>query len=174
MFQGLSLDQAPPEDIPFRFFRSAPYFLVLLGLGMAWFGAEAFLHPASPLTIALTHLFTLGWLAMIMFGSFYQMIPVMIGGKVPLLALSKSVHALLLLGLLALVGFFFTLEPNFLLPAFGFLSLALIFFLLQTGIALWSVEGERPTLNAMRGAIVSLGILTGLGLLMLEIGRAHV
>ena len=110
MYQGVSLDQAPPKSIPFRFFYTSVFFLALAGLILILKGALLFEDPASFDTVALVHVFTLGWLMMIMFGAFYQMIPVMIGGKVPLLFLAKPAHLFSVIGTLGLVGFLFHFE----------------------------------------------------------------
>ena len=160
MYQGLSLEQAPPLEIPFRFFLTAPLFLAGAGLLLAWLGADLVLFPGAPSTIALTHSVTLGWLAMIMLGAFYQMIPVMIGGSVPWLAASRWVHGMLVLGILGFVLFFFLLQPALLLVPVLLLGLALGIFLLQCGIALLRITEDRPTSQAMRLSLASLaGVL---------------
>ena len=165
MYQGLSLDQAPPLSVPLRFFLTAPAFGVLGGLALALGGAELWAVPLAGPAIAWVHLWTLGWLAMVMVGAFYQMIPVMIGGQVPWGFLSKWVHGLLVVGVLGLVGFF-----QFWVPFLGWigwtaLGVGLGLFLAQTSLALWRVKGEvRPTLSAMRLSLGSLAIVWVLGL----------
>ena len=80
---GLSLDQAPAEDIPLRFFISAPIFGILAGLMVLLKGNLLFSNTWMPETVALTHLLTLGWMGSVMFGALNQMIPVLVGGIVP-------------------------------------------------------------------------------------------
>src|SRR3989339_1081478 len=167
MYQGLSLEQAPPLEIPFRFFLTAPLFLAGAGLLLAWLGADLVLFPGAPSTIALTHSVTLGWLAMIMLGAFYQMIPVMIGGSVPWLAASRWVHGMLVLGILGFVLFFFLLQPALLLVPVLLLGLALGIFLLQCGIALLRITEDRPTSQAMRLSLASLAGVLLLGVAVL-------
>ena len=53
---GLSLDQAPAEDIPLRFFISAPIFGILAGLMVLLKGNFMFFNTWMPETVALTHL----------------------------------------------------------------------------------------------------------------------
>ena len=72
MYAGVSLDQAPPEDIPFRFFLTAPIFGVMAGLLIAFNGESLFSSSWDLEIVALTHVITLGWLASIMIGAFYQ------------------------------------------------------------------------------------------------------
>jgi len=168
MFQGLSLDQAPPLSVPLRFFLTAPLFAILGGLHLALFGADLLDTVYSGPVIAWVHLWTLGWLAMVMFGAYYQMIPVMIGGQVPLPGLSGWIHGALLVGVVLFFGFF--TAPQF-FPAWmaGLtLGLGVGAFVLQIAWALWRVQGEsRPTLSAMRLSLVSLAVTWGLGLWLL-------
>ena len=75
---GLSLDQAPAEDIPLRFFISAPIFGILAGLMVLLKGNLLFSNTWMPETVALTHLLILGWMGSVIFGALYQMIPVLV------------------------------------------------------------------------------------------------
>ena len=59
--QGLSLDQAPPISIPFRFFLSAPIFGVLLGFVFLFSPYLDITNQYTPIAIASVHLFTLGY-----------------------------------------------------------------------------------------------------------------
>ena len=168
MYQGISLDQAPPLFVPLRFFLSAPLFVVLGGIELLWFGSDligaAYAEPA----IAWIHLWTLGWLAMVMFGAYYQMIPVMIGGQVPAPYLSGWVHGLLALGVLLFQGYFLFPEFSPFWLAGISLGLSIGLFIGQIAWALVRVKGEnRPTLSAMRLSLVCLGITWFLGLWLL-------
>ena len=100
----LSLDQAPPEDIPFRFFLTAPVFGFLAGCLILFRGVLLFSSSWHFETIALTHLITLSWGMMIMMGAFYQLFPVLVGGQVPRIALSRAVYFFMIIGILALAG----------------------------------------------------------------------
>jgi hypothetical protein len=78
MFQGLSLDQAPPYKIPLQFYITATLYLFAFSLLFAS-KALSFESRFAYDSIALTHLLTLGFFTHIMFGSMFQMIPVMLG-----------------------------------------------------------------------------------------------
>ena len=104
---GLSLDQAPAEDIPLRFFISAPIFGILAGLMVLLKGNLLFSNTWMPETVALTHLLTLGWMGSVMFGALYQMIPVLVGGIVPFPKLSRMLHTILIPAILLMVSGFF-------------------------------------------------------------------
>ena len=81
--ENLSLEQAPPISIPMRFFLTAPIFGIAGALLLVWYGPELFITRWSPLTLALTHLITLGFLGQIMCGALLQMLPVLAGVAVP-------------------------------------------------------------------------------------------
>ena len=163
MYTGVSLDQAPPEDIPIRFFITAPIFGIVAGLFILLTGEELFAGNWSTDTIAFTHIFTLGWLAMIMMGAFYQMVPVLVGGTVPYIRASRYVHALFTLGVVLLVTGIYDLNAKVLVPSLIAVFLPLSFFIIQISIALFKVKGDRPTVLAMRIAIVSLALTLLLG-----------
>ena len=78
MFQGLSLEQAPPYGIPLRFFITGAFYLCIFSLVLAAnaLGIESRFDYAS---IAVTHTLTIGFFTHIMFGAMFQMIPVMLG-----------------------------------------------------------------------------------------------
>ncbi len=93
---GLSYEQAPPFAAPLRFFLAAPVFLLLAAL-LGLFVPDWQTNRWSPVTLALTHLITLGYLAMVMLGALLQMLPVVLGAPVPAVRLVAAI------GLFALV-----------------------------------------------------------------------
>lgn len=80
MFQqnGLSLDQAPPISVVFRFFFSASLFGILSGFLILFYQQEIF-QPSSMAAVTLTHALTLGVMASFMLGALFQMLPVIAG-----------------------------------------------------------------------------------------------
>ncbi|MBF0582599.1 MAG: hypothetical protein HQL80_00025 [Magnetococcales bacterium] len=165
---GLHIDQAPPLSIPFRFFATAPFFLIVCGLVLIKEGNGLFLTPLLPETVAMVHLLTLGWIATVMFGAMYQMIPVLGGGPVPWLQGCRWVHLLLIVGVLTLVlELGVGLHRWLLLVASLSLGGALTLFIVPVGIALVRAPVVHPTLWAMRIAIVSLIAVLTMGLIFL-------
>ena len=156
--RGLSLDQAPPISIPFRFFLSAPIFGVLLGFVFLFTPFFDILNQYSPITIGVVHLFTLGILSMIIFGAMQQMMPVLAGAviKKPLL-FGTIVHTSLVLGTLALSSsFIFDLKFLLHLGVF-FLSISFLVFFTVAIKLLFKVEFLTSTVKAMR--LFSLTVL---------------
>ncbi|MEW8431864.1 MAG: hypothetical protein G8D61_19225, partial [gamma proteobacterium symbiont of Ctena orbiculata] len=76
---GLSLEQAPPITIPFKFFLTASLFVLAVGLVLAVGADKVFLTRWSPLALGITHLVTLGFLAQVMTGAMIQLQPVLAG-----------------------------------------------------------------------------------------------
>lgn len=173
---GLRLDQAPPIAVPLAFFLTVPPMMAAAGVLLALHGEQALASTWLPQTLALTHLGTLGVLAMAMCGALYQMIPVVAGAPVPLVRLGHAVHALLAVGTLALVAGL--LGPSQLsgpwltrthLMAGGALGLlgAFVLFCLPIAWALFRRAPVRsPTVLGMRLAVACLGGLVALGVRM--------
>ena len=164
---GLSLDQAPPEDIPFRFFLTAPVFGFLAGSLILFRGVLLFSSSWHFETIVLTHLITLGWVMMIMMGAFYQLVPVLAGGQVPWIALSRAVHFFMTIGILALAGGLILISPLLIAVVITALFLAFTVFLTQLLTALFRVKANRPVVVAMRISLISLALAVSLGVLEL-------
>ena len=75
---GLSLDQAPPISVVFRFFLSGALFGLLAGVMVLLFQTNIF-NPYSTEALILTHTLTLGVMLSFMFAALFQMLPVIAG-----------------------------------------------------------------------------------------------
>ena len=75
---GLSLDQAPPISVVFRFFFSGALFGILSGIFIILFKTNIF-NAHSLEAITLTHTLTLGVMLSFMFAALFQMLPVIAG-----------------------------------------------------------------------------------------------
>lgn len=162
---GLSLDQAPPISIPFRFFLTAPLFAIAAGIELFIFGDAIFSTRWAPLTIGLTHLITLGFLAMVMCGAMLQMLPVMAGSPVPrVLWVGSLTHLLLTLGTILLQTAFVTGHAKVMLAAILFLGVGFALFIGAVGVALWRVAVPGSTVHGMRLALAALVATLTLGI----------
>ena len=149
--QGLSLDQAPPISVPFRFFLTAPIFGVVISFVFLFFPFSETSNQYSHFAIGLVHLFTLGILSMIIFGAMQQMMPVLAGAiiKKPRL-FANIVHTSLVLGTLFL-SFSFILElKNLLYFGVIFLAIAFLTFFIMSIKLLFNVKFLTSTVKAMR------------------------
>jgi len=163
---GLRFDQAPPLAIPAAFFVTAPIAAVGAGLLLVVRGAAALTSGWSPPTLALTHLGTLGFLAMVMFGALYQVTPVVAGSPVGRIRSGHAVHALLAFGTLGLVTSLSAVHSRVALVSISVLAVALLLFVGPVGLALLRAPTRTPTVTGMRVSLASLVTLSFLGLWM--------
>ncbi len=166
MQRSLSFDQAPPLMIPLRFFLSAPAFSFAAAMLLLWQGPDAFVSRWSPTTLALTHMLTLGFLAMTMIGALLQILPVVAGVLVPKPHLTgRFVHALLTSGTLLLVSAFVWSAPVLFKFALIFLGTAFSWLLAACATGLWRARAPNSTATviAIRLAIGALLVTILLG-----------
>ena len=162
---GLSYEQAPPFDVPLRFFLTAPWFLLLAGVLLLWQGPEILTSRWLPATLALAHLLTLGFMAQIMLGALLQILPVVVGVVVPRpRLLAALIHISLTLGALALPVAFLSGHSFWFHPALGLLGLSFGVALIVIHLALWRAPVASGTVVALRCALIGLLITVGLGL----------
>ena len=168
---GLSLEQAPPIGVPFRFFLTAPLFTLAAGLLLAWQGEALMASRWTPAALAGTHLIALGFLTQVMCGALFQMLPVLAGSPVPAARrVGPAGHALLVAGTLALCTGLLGLAPGGSGPWLGWgaglLGLGLAVIALPVAVALARARGAANTVAAMRLALAGLGVTVALGLVL--------
>lgn len=160
----LSVDQAPPQSVPLSFYAILPLALVAAGVLLALQGNLLLTTHWLPQTIAWTHLGTLGLLTAAMFGSLYQMVPVVLGTPVPGIRLAYAVAIGLALGIAGLVAGLSLGIQALILAGGVLLALAFTGFLVPMGIALLRAPGGGHTRTGMRGALVCVLALALVGL----------
>ncbi|MFB1499593.1 hypothetical protein [Thiocapsa sp. N5-Cardenillas] len=167
---GLSLDQAPPIDIPARFFLTAPLFAIAAGLLLAWQGPTLLVSRWMPGALAATHLIAIGYLGLIMCGALLQMLPVVAGAPVPAVRLVGTLTHLLLTG--GAAGLAWGLGGGgaaALLLGGVSTGLGFLVFVVPVTIALAGARGVPGTLLALRTAAISLVVTVILGLLLVAV-----
>ncbi|WP_368031346.1 hypothetical protein [Arcobacter sp. s6] len=178
--QGLSLDQAPPISVPFRFFLSAPIFGVLISLAFFFLPFSEISNQYSHLAIGVIHLFTLGILSMIIFGAMQQMMPVLAGAiiKKPRL-FANIVHPSLVFGTLFMsFSFIFGIKMMLHIGVL-FLAISFLTFFIFSIKLLFKVEFLTSTVKAMKlfslaGFItLILGLYLAIGHMSSNIGEHH-
>ncbi|MES9872925.1 MAG: hypothetical protein ABW146_07430 [Candidatus Sedimenticola sp. 6PFRAG7] len=161
---NLSLEQAPPISVPFRFFLTAPLFGIGVGLCLLVFGPDVFLSRWNSITLSVSHLVTLGMLAMVMCGAMFQMLPVLAGSPVPkVMLLGTTVHTLLVIGTLFLVVGFSQAETGWMFVALFALGGGFAIFIVGIGTALWHVGFPNFTVTGMRVAVAALAVTVFIG-----------
>ena len=151
MYKGLSTDQAPPISVPFRFFITAPFFAILIGLIFINYPLDSIFNRYSNIAIAVTHIFTLGVLSMLIIGAMLQMLPVLAGVVIKnSIIFANVVHISLTIGTLGLSGGFL-FESNLALSIGGlFLVIAFFTFFFTIIKSLFKVTYITSTVNGMK------------------------
>lgn len=163
----LSTEQAPPIDVPLRFFAIAPFFLMLAALLLATAGRNPFTDMHSAAMIAVTHCITLGFMAMVMLGAIQQMLPVVIGSPMPAPRLIAWLTYLpLLAGSLLLPGGFMLGRPDLLNLSWPLLGLAFLIFISAALHSLVRAAAQNSTRTAILLSILSLALAVSVGMLL--------
>lgn len=186
MAASLSFEQAPPISVPYRFYLTAPLYGVLAAVLLLWQGPGMMDSRWNPVTLAATHLFTLGFLLQIMVGSLLQILPVVAGANVwrPL-PLAMVCHVGINLGCIFLVAGFlcaqpacFTLAMACLVPTVALLVLVIVISLSRTSAKSATVTSLKLALAALvvtvfLGALLASVFAWGFGLPVLELVSLH-
>lgn len=163
----LSFDKSPPLAAPLRFFLTAPLFAMLAGLLLIVSGPEVLASRWSPVTLAATHLITLGLMLQVMLGALIQVLPVVAGANLVHPArIAIFVHGTLTAGTLSLVSAFLFPDAGLLPAAAILLGIALGSFLLTAGRAVFRVPTTSPTIRGLKLAFAGLAMTGGLGILL--------
>jgi hypothetical protein len=165
MYNGLSLDQAPPISVVMRFFLTAPVFGFALCC-LVFIDPNGVLTPTSPSSLASIHLMFLGVITMSMIGALFQMQSVLGGGSIPsALGNAFLIHLFLVIGILSLSGAFIFTLPTLFIVASVFLGASILY---TANLILPLLFGgvTHETLKGMRLALIALSFTAILGVVM--------
>jgi hypothetical protein len=165
MFNGLSLDQAPPISVVLRFFLTVPIFGIALCL-LLLLNPHAVLTPEHPLSLGAIHLMFLGVITMAMIGALFQMQSVLGGRSIPsALGNAFVIHLFLVIGILTLSGAFIFTFPALFVIASVFLGASILY---AANLILPLLFGSitHDTLRGMRLALIALSLTAVLGIVM--------
>lgn len=165
---GLSIDQAPPISAPVRFFVTAPLFGILAGILMFFNESAVLMGRFSVDSIVIAHALTIGFLGFIMLGALTQMLPVLVGAKMPKVAfVAKYSYILLTLGLLFMI--FGMLAHNSTFTSLAAVGLGSGFLMMLTSmlISLKPVTNFTPTVKAITTSIIFAFIIVLMGIYLL-------
>jgi len=161
---GLSLDQAPPISVVFRFFFSGALFGVLAGVLILFFQNTIFdAHRIE--AVIVTHTLTLGVMLSFMFAALFQMLPVIAG--VTLTSPVKKANLVqypFILGVFSLLLAFNFSMPWLFLTASFLLGGALLYIALVMLKNLWQLPHHSSSSKGMLTALLSLTIVILLAL----------
>ncbi|NYT65974.1 hypothetical protein H0A58_08335 [Alcaligenaceae bacterium] len=130
MRRALAFTQSPAFSAPLRFFLNVPIFTFLAAGLLLWSGPLALESQWHPVTLALTHLLTLGVLTSAILGALLQILPVATNASIWRPRLTATVvHTLLTLGTFTLVSAFLWGLPILFKLATPLLALAFIWMI---------------------------------------------
>jgi len=161
---GLSLDQAPPISVVLRFFLGGALFGLLAGALVLIFDTKIF-DAANIEAVILTHTLTLGVMLSFMFAALFQMLPVIAGVKLTApTAKANMVQFPFILGILLLLGAFYTGKSILFAAASGLLGLSILGIALVMLKNLLQLPNHSASSKGMTVALISLAVLTILAL----------
>lgn len=164
--QGLAFNNITAIHIPFRFFNTAPWMGLLSALVLLSSANNPFASQWSPALLTITHLFTLGFMSMIMLGAMFQVLPVISGETIPgSHRVATLVHLSLIAGTLLLTAGFFSQHYGLFWFALPMLLLCFSCFLLSLGSLLIRKISGGASIFTIRLAAVSLFITIVIGVL---------
>jgi len=163
---GLSLDQAPPISVVFRFFFSGALFGLIAGVLVLLFQTNIF-NPNSTEALILTHTLTLGVMLSFMFAALFQMLPV-IAGVILSTPVKKAnlVQYPFILGVLILLLGFYTSKSWLFIVASIFLGGSIFYITTIMLKDLIKLPNHSSSSKGMMVALTSLTIVIILALYM--------
>ncbi|MCU7883232.1 MAG: hypothetical protein KZQ82_03445 [Candidatus Thiodiazotropha sp. (ex Lucinoma annulata)] len=174
---GLSLEQAPPISIPFKYFFTASLLFIVASLLLVMQGSDLVTSRWSPTAIGLTHLITTGFLAQVMTGAMMQLLPVLAGTPVSgVVIVNWIIHITLLAGTVMLVVGFLLPQHLMLILGAGALTTAFIILFTSTGIALLKSARQQSRARSLGIGWVSIipTVLLGCYLVASLSGFVHI
>jgi len=165
---GLSLDQAPPITVIFRFFFLGSLFGIFAGI-LLFFYQKSIFDSSSTEALIFTHILTLGVMLSSMFAALFQMLPVIAGVSLssPIKRANLLFYPFTLGVVTLLLAFHFrTSSWLFLLTAL-LLGVALFFTIIPMLIKLFTLQNHTPSSKGMRVSLLGLGIVILLALYLL-------
>ncbi|HEX7117944.1 MAG TPA: hypothetical protein VF212_04115 [Longimicrobiales bacterium] len=164
---GLAASNAPPFRLPGEHFAAGLGFLVLGALGLVWV-APALAQGLFPLprVVAVTHLFTLGWITTSILGALYQFLPVALLEPVRSERLAHVSYWLYVPGVVAFVCGVAGGHPTVLVAGAATFGTALVLFAGNLAATLVRVKRRDLTWWALASAGVFLLVTVLLGLLL--------
>jgi len=156
---GLSTQRAPSPSVVVPHFAFGAISFLVLAVLLLFSGEDMMGHYFNGKILAITHIATLAWATMIIFGSLYQLIPVIMEVALHSEILAKIGFYIFALGILGFV-------PAFWMGSFGVALLAPATFLLLA-ISLFTYNVLRTAFNAPKRSIQAIFIINAVFWLLL-------
>lgn len=158
---------APPFRIVMKYFVTSIISFLLLNLLLTFNYTSFNGHHFQPKLLSITHIMTLGWITMTIFGALYQLIPVVLQVKIFSRTLAEIQFWLFTLGVFTLVySFWFFLVGQPLLIGAVLINAAVIIFLINIIVTLTKVKEWNITAVYLAAALFYLLVTAAAGLLL--------
>ena len=149
MIQSSSIASAysPPFRTVSKYFVAAIISFVLLNLLLLLNHSDIIGHHFNPKILAITHIATLGWISMIIFGALFQLVPVVLEVKLFSEVLAEVQFWIYLIGVIGLVYSFWFFETGLYMNISAILlNLAMFIFAFNiimtfTRVKKWNITG---------------------------------
>lgn len=160
---------APPFKVIVKYFiAAAASFVILNFLLVINYTAVNGFH-FQPKILALTHIATLGWITMVIFGAMFQLVPVVLEVKLYSEKLAEIQFWIFLIGIIGLVTGFWNFDTGIHLTASAIiLNIAILIFAFNIIVTMTKVKKWNITGYYLAAAIFYL-ITTGIAGLLLSI-----
>lgn len=164
---GMASRLSPPFVLPGEHFGAGVVFLLAGMAGLAWVAPELaagrFLTPG---VVAVTHLFTLGWITLSIFGALYQFLPVALGEPIRWIRLAHVTFVLFAVGLSAFVYGLFSGASAPLIVGATLFGTAILLFCGNLTATLARSARRDLTWWSLTAAVASLFLTAALGLVL--------
>ncbi len=157
---------SPSYKMVRKYFIASIFEFVLLTF-MMFINADSIkgFHFQSKL-LGLTHIATLGWITMIIFGAMFQLVPVVLQVKLFSEKLAEAQFWIFLFGLTGMVLFFFKFDTFFLAIFASLVSLAMLIFIFNITMSIIKVKEWNITGTYIAAALVYLFFTVVAGIMM--------
>ncbi|MBI3112223.1 MAG: hypothetical protein HYZ01_11685, partial [Ignavibacteriales bacterium] len=164
---NLASTLAPPFSMVSKYFiASVLSFVLLCGL-MVLFSADIQGHHFQPKLLAMTHIATLGWITMVIFGAMFQLVPVVLEVKLFSARLGEIQFWIYTAGTAGLVyGFWFFHVGVLFTVSASLITLAMALFILNIVTTMGRVKQWNLTGLFLLSALVYLAMTALAGLLL--------
>ena len=164
---SIAARHAPDVKIPLAHILTGVVAALLGGLLLFWQGPTLLRQPVGEFhALALTHLFTLGWLAMTVTGATYQLVPVVLEVRLPSERLARIGYPVLTAGVALMVAGFWTKRLDILIPGAVLAATALLVYAGHIILTVLRPSAHRIHRLFFLGALAYLVVVCVLGALM--------
>ena len=164
---SIAARHAPDVRIPLAHILTGVVAALLGGLLLVWQSPTLLRQPVGDFhTLAVTHLFTLGWLAMTITGATYQLVPVVLAVRLHSERLARVGYPLLTTGAALMVAGFWAARLDILIPGAILAATALLVYAGHITATVLRSNAHRMHRLFFFGALAHLALVCILGGLM--------